>query len=127
MQRSFISWMSGVLLLAMLGVATLPAQEPSRGPDGGTTYHVSGVDLLAIPDKPFSAKTRTDWTRVLEDGSTVKVFLEARLARDSQGRVYRERRSFVAAGSTAKSRLQHHTLFPANRVWNAASGAVRPW
>ena len=44
---------------------------------------------LAIPNKPFFADTRTDWTRVLEDGSTVKVYLEARLARDSQGRVYR--------------------------------------
>jgi hypothetical protein len=111
MQRSFISWMPGVLLLAMLGVTTLPAQEPSRGPDGGTTYHVAGVELLAIPDKPFFANTRTDWTRVLEDGSTVKVYLEARLARDAQGRTYRERRTFVPLGSTAQPRLMDIQIF----------------
>lgn len=126
MQRSFISWMPGVLLLAMLGVATLSAQEPARGPDGGTTYHVSGVELLAIPDKPFIANTRTDWTRVLEDGSRVKVYLEARLARDSQGRTYRERRTFVPEGSAAKSRLKEILLFdPHARTRTACTLATR--
>jgi hypothetical protein len=35
-----------------------------------------------IPDKPFSARSGTDWTRILEDGSTVRVYLETSLARD---------------------------------------------
>ena len=84
---------------------TLSAQEPLRGPDGGTTYHVAGVELLSIPGKPFSAKSRTDWTRTLEDGTVVKTHLEANLGRDNQGRIYRERRSFVPDGSDQSSRL----------------------
>ena len=111
MQRSPISWMSAICVVAMFAGASLSAQEAARGPDGGTTYHVSGVELLAIPDKPFSAKTRTDWTRILEDGSTVKVYLEARLARDSQGRLYRERRTFVPVGSTTEPRLNEIELY----------------
>jgi hypothetical protein len=126
MQRSFISWMPGALLLAVLSATTVYAQEPERAPDGGTTYRVTGVELLAIPNKPFFADTRTDWTRVLEDGSIVKVYLEARLARDSQGKVYRERRTFVPEGSTAKSRLKEILLFdPQARTRTTCTLATR--
>ena len=77
------------LLLSVFAVGASAAQETERGPDGGTTYHVTGVELLPIPNEPFSAHSRTDWTRTLEDGSTVKLYLEANLARDSQGQIGR--------------------------------------
>jgi hypothetical protein len=83
----------------------LPAQEASRAPDGGTSYRVDGVELLGIPNKPLSGKSSIEWTRTLEDGSTVTVHLEANLARDSQGRMYRERRSFVPVNSGQQPRL----------------------
>jgi hypothetical protein len=95
--------------LALAGI--LSAQQAERGPDGGTTYRVSGVELLAVPGKPFSAKTETDWTRNLGEGGTVKLRLNANLARDSQGRMYRERRSFVPAASSDESRLNDILLF----------------
>jgi hypothetical protein len=60
------------LVCIALSLCLMPAQEPLRGPDGRTTYHVPGVDLLAIPGKPFTAKSRTDWTRILEDGSRAR-------------------------------------------------------
>jgi hypothetical protein len=99
-----------VFVLA-LSVGFLSAQESQRGPDGGTTYHVSGVELLAIPGKPFSAKSRTDWTRTLPDDSTVKVHLTAKLARDSQGRMYRELRSFMPGDSSEETRLKEILLY----------------
>jgi len=90
--------------LALIGAAA--AQEPSRGPDGGTGgTHVSGVEILAIPGKPFAAKTTTDWTRTLEGGNTVSLHLDAFLARDSRGRIYRERHKFVPAGTTDQAPL----------------------
>jgi hypothetical protein len=90
--------------LALIGAAA--AQEPSRGPDGGTGgTHVSGVEILAIPGKPFAAKTTTDWTRALEGGNTVSLHLDAFLARDSRGRIYRERHKFVPAGTTDQAPL----------------------
>lgn len=82
----------------------LHAQEDSRGPDRGPTTRVPGVDVLNLPDLPFKATSNIEWTRVLEDGSTVTLELQANLARDSQGRVYRENHSFVPAGSGKKRR-----------------------
>jgi hypothetical protein len=99
-----------------LGANSLPAQDALRGPDGGTTTRVSGVELLAIPGVPFSGKSNIEWTRTLEDGSQVTVHLEANLARDSRGRIYRERRAFVPANSDQPSRLEQiHIYDPVTR------------
>ena len=102
-----------LFFLAILSLSTgfLTAQETVRGPDGRTTYHVPGVDLVAIPGKPFSADSRTDWTRVLADGSTLQLHLTARLARDSQGRMYRERRSFMPGNSGDQTRLNEIMIY----------------
>ncbi len=54
--------------------------------------------------KPFSGRDNIEWTRTLEDGSVVKTRLFAALARDSQGRIYRERRKFVPVDSNQESR-----------------------
>jgi hypothetical protein len=89
----------------------LIAQETQRGPDSSTSFHVPGVDVLAIPGKPFSAKSKTEWTRKLEDGSTLQLHLTANLARDSQGRVYRERRSFMPGLGNEETRLTHILIY----------------
>lgn len=89
----------------------LIAQEIQRGPDSSTSFHVPGVDVLPISGKPFSAKSRTEWTRQLQDGSTLQLHLTANLARDSQGRVYRERRSFMPGLSNEETRLTQIMIF----------------
>jgi hypothetical protein len=94
---------SGTLLAALLlFVAFLSAQdseEVMRGPDGGTTYHVDGISVRPLPGQPFSGRSTTEWTRTLEDGSVVTNRLLALVARDSQGRIYREGRHFVPVNS----------------------------
>ena len=106
-----------ILMAGIVFAAGFPgAQEPLRGPDGGTTFFVSGVDLLAIPDKPFAAKSSIEWTRTLEDGNAVTTHLEANLARDGRGRMYRERHGFVPANSERKSPLTEiHVFDPVSR------------
>lgn len=99
-----------------LTAGSLAAQETLRGPDGGTATRVSGVEVLNIAGKPFSANTSTEWTRTLEDGGAVTLHLTARLARDSQGRVFRERRTFVPAGSDKEPVLNEiHIYDPVSR------------
>jgi hypothetical protein len=74
------------------------------------------VVLLAIPERPFSAKTTTEWTQTLADGSAISKHLEANLARDSQGRIYRENHTFVPANSERKSPLwEVHLYDPVTR------------
>lgn len=102
-------WLVGSLILA----CTLAAQEstdPSRGPDGGTEMHVSGIVILPVTGKPFSGRDSIEWTRHLEDGSVQIRHIEAGLARDSEGRIYRERRTWVPANSSQQSRLGHIVL-----------------
>jgi hypothetical protein len=86
-----------ILLAALAFVpGVLRAQDPERGPDFSQSTHVPGISLLAIPGKPFSGTDTIEWTRTLDDGTTVTTHLTATLARDSQGRMYRENHHFVA-------------------------------
>jgi hypothetical protein len=106
----------GFLIAATVMLASHPAlsQEASealRGPDGRTTYHVAGIEVLPIPAKPFFGKDSIEWTRKLEDGSTVTTQLYAVVARDSQGRIYRERRHFVPANSNQEPRLEEVVVY----------------
>jgi hypothetical protein len=121
--RRFVSLLAaGCWLLSL----HLMAQDAQRGPDSSTSYHVPGVDVLAIPGKPFSAKSKTEWTRKLEDGSTLQQHLTANLARDSQGRVYRERRSFMPGLSNEETRLTHILIYdPVAKSETICTVAVR--
>jgi hypothetical protein len=91
--------------LFCLPLAAQDSDEPSRGPDGGTHYFVDGISVRPLPGKPFSGRSTTEWTRTLEDGSVVTTHLFAMVARDSQGRIYREGHKFVPANSNEQSKL----------------------
>lgn len=73
--------------------------EVFRAPDRGTEIRVHGIQILPVAGKPFSGRDHIEWTRTLEDGTVVTTELFAFLARDSQGRIYREHVSFVPVGS----------------------------
>jgi hypothetical protein len=106
-----------LVAVSALAAGNLQAQDTPRGPDGGTTTRVSGVELLAVPDLPFSGNSNIEWTRMLEDGSQVTVHLQANLARDNRGRIYRERRSFVPVSSAGPGRLNEiHIYDPVART-----------
>jgi hypothetical protein len=96
------------LLAASISLlSSLHAQTPlTRGPDGRTTSFVPGIRVLTIPNKPFSTEETIEWTRPTDGQGTLLSHLTARIVRDSQGRLYRERRSFVPAGSDRQSVLQ---------------------
>jgi len=94
---------ASVLLVGPLS-AKNPPSESSRGPDGGTRFRVQGIQVLPATERPFSGRDNIEWTRTLEDGSTVKTHLYAMVARDSQGRIYREHRAFVPVNTSEESR-----------------------
>jgi hypothetical protein len=103
-----------LLALFLLLASTLAAQDsdaPSRGPDGRTRYFVEGITVLPLAGKPFSGRSTTEWTRKLDDGGVVTTHLFAMVARDSQVRIYRERRNFVPANSDQESRKEDIRIF----------------
>jgi hypothetical protein len=99
-----------VTLLFAVTLAAQQSEEPSRGPDGGTRVHVGGIEILPVAGKPFSGRDHIDWTRNLEDGSVVTTHLDATLARDNQGRIYREHVNFVPNHSNLESKRREITL-----------------
>jgi hypothetical protein len=77
------------------GRITLAQTPPPHAPDGGTRGMVTSIVVPPLPNAPFTATVNTETTKVLENGAT-QVFANHRLiARDSQGRVFQERRFLV--------------------------------
>ncbi|HWF92465.1 MAG TPA: hypothetical protein VN684_09290, partial [Terriglobales bacterium] len=76
----------------------LTAQEPEEGvhaPDGGTFERINSIRILPIPNAPFSGTITAEWTRTLEDGTSVTTTNHRTVMRDSLGRIFQERRTFV--------------------------------
>ena len=100
---------------SILAGATLPVSaqqtEITRAPDRGAHAQVPGIIVSPVPNLPFSGRDNIEWTRKLDDGSSLTQHLDAVVARDSQGRIYRETHSFVAAGSNQKSPLREFIIY----------------
>jgi hypothetical protein len=106
MKRVFL-----LLSLATIAVAFIPViaaqspQEALHAPDGNFFTRIVSIFISPIPNAPFTATVSTEWTRQTSDGATVIVKNRRMVARDSQGRVFEERRRFVPADSNAPSLL----------------------
>ena len=90
-------------LLAFVGV-------DAQAPDGGTRQIMESIFIFPGPNAAFSAVVRSEWTRVLPDGSKASVFNHRIVARDSSGRVFQERRYLTPQGDkqdTQISELQY--------------------
>jgi hypothetical protein len=59
---------------------------------------VPGIEVPSLAGMPFVGKDSIVWNRPLDGGGSTTVSLEAIIARDSEGRVYRERHRFAPAG-----------------------------
>jgi hypothetical protein len=103
-----------LLIPPLLLVTTLAAQDtatPSRAEDIGAPRHVLGIDVSPTAGKPFSGRDCIDYTIHVENGSNQTVHLDGALvARDSQGRVYREIRIWTKANPAPLSRLEYVIL-----------------
>lgn len=95
----------------VLFVGGIGAQELQRGPESGSTTHVTGIQVMPIPGNPMSAKCTIEWKRPQPDGSTMLVHETSMLARDSQGRLYHEMHMFVPMDADPASRLMEVQIF----------------
>jgi hypothetical protein len=108
--------MKPVLMLfpALLLATALAAQDtaaPSRAEDTGAPKHVLGIDVSPTAGKPFSGRDCIDYTSHIENRNDQTTHLDGALvARDSQGRVYREIRTWTPANPAPLSRLRYVIL-----------------
>jgi hypothetical protein len=86
-------------LLALFAVLAnccsfLSAQEPEvsgHAPDADSFDRIVNITIPAVQHAPFSSVVTAEWTKTLEDGSTVTRHNHRVVLRDSSGRIYQER------------------------------------
>jgi hypothetical protein len=82
----------------------LTAQEagPEHAPDFRALPHIAPLYFPPKPHAPFMALAKTLWVHTLPDGSTVTQQNARVVARDVEGRIFQERRTFVPVPSDGK-------------------------
>ena len=91
--------LAGMCLLPVCGAQGQDQPEPSTPVIAGVHGHVEGLMVPQIAGQPFVATLQVEVTGKWADGTTVRTTFFNHIARDSQGRVYQERRQIVPMGS----------------------------
>ncbi len=104
MRRVIASLLSFPVLLT-LALSAQTVAPPAHGPDGGTQTFIAGIDVLPFAGLPFSASETIVRVRTLADGGTITSTLTAKVLRDNQGRLYRERHHFATADADPQKTL----------------------
>lgn len=124
MPRSAILFLFVVLTPFVLASQTqTPAPQPGQDEvqvqDGGTRQVLESIAVPPMVNAPFTARLRTEWVRRLADGWTMTVANDRRMARDTNGRIYRERWILVPKNEKQRSEMnaiqisdpEKHTLY----------------
>ncbi len=95
MKRPF----TGLALSLLIGIspALVCAQDatPLHAPDFRAPYYIAPLYFPPVANAPFMAIAKTLVVRILPDGSTVTAQNQRVVARDMDGRIFQERRTFV--------------------------------
>ncbi len=76
----------------------LMAQSPDdalHAPDANSYDQIVNIFISPLTGSPFTATVSASWTRQLPDGTTITLANHRLVIRDSQGRIYQERRRLV--------------------------------
>lgn len=93
-------------LLISIGALAQSSDEGMHAPDGGTIERFNSILIPPVLHAPFSSTVTAEWTKILEDGSTLTVQNHRLVVRDSGGRIYQERRRLVPKGLEKEPDLQ---------------------
>jgi hypothetical protein len=99
MKRLPFLLLAGFLVLPNFPSVAQSPEVPQRLPDGGTRDVLISILIPSLPNEPFAATVHTEWIRPLADGSTITLKNHRAIARDSEGRIFQERRALVADDS----------------------------
>jgi hypothetical protein len=102
MRRLAPAFLTALLFLA--GTPGLMAQEggPAHAPDGRAQQLISPLYFSPKPNAPFTATAKTIWVRTLPDGSTITSENARLVTRDTEGRIFQERVTFVPVPNVEK-------------------------
>ncbi|HEV2132720.1 MAG TPA: hypothetical protein VGR47_00520 [Terracidiphilus sp.] len=86
-----------VLVVSVFFGANLPAQNTpaTHAPDYRAPFFIAPLYFSSKAEAPFMAIAKTHVVRIMPDGSTVTSENQRVVARDTEGRIFQERRTFV--------------------------------
>ena len=116
---------SSALILAGMALAVpirCVAQDagPVHAPDGQAPLLISPLYIPPKAEAPFTAVAKTLVVQVLPDGSTVTSQNERHVARDTDGRIFEERVTFVPVPNDGTRKMRVHAVDyfdPVNHTW----------
>jgi hypothetical protein len=108
-------------LLALISTLPLLFAQESTGPHPppyrGVATRVDGVFVTPVPGVPLSAVVKLESTQLLPDGTSTTRKTSNVIARDSQGRIYNERRQLLPASFNGTTPvLGGHIFDPQTRL-----------
>ncbi|HEY4879680.1 MAG TPA: hypothetical protein VIH97_11185 [Candidatus Acidoferrales bacterium] len=93
---AFLPGFLAAILMTLTCAPRAAAQEAvgqNPPPYRGVQTHVDGVFVTPVPNVPMTAVVEVQSTQMLDDGTSVSKKTFNNIARDSQGRIYNERRA----------------------------------
>jgi hypothetical protein len=93
-----------VLVLAIVASGAL-AQDAMHAPDGRAPKRIRALYFGPRKNAPFMAVAKTEWVQIMPDNSTITTWNQRVVARDMDGRVFQERRTFVPNDGKQESRI----------------------
>lgn len=97
-------------LLLAISVCAAFSGIPALCQGGTVRTQIEGIEIPPVANVPFSAKVAVTWDEPLTGGGTVSKKYYTLVARDSQGRVHRETRSFIPSDSNEEPPLRSLTI-----------------
>jgi len=94
------------LLFALLTFAAAAQDGALHAPDGRAPRFIRPLYFGPKPNAPFSAIARTQWVQIMPDNSTITSWNARFVARDMDGRIFQERRTFAASDTKDESRVR---------------------
>jgi hypothetical protein len=108
--------------LALLTFTAAAQDDALHAPDGRAPRFIRPLYFGPKPNAPFTAIARTQWVQIMPDNSTITSSNARVVARDMDGRIFQERRTFVTNDTRDESHIRvveytdplEHTYYSCN-------------
>jgi hypothetical protein len=101
---------SAVLALNCPSLFSQEAENAGHAPDGDSFDRLINITIPPVQHAPFSSVVTAEWTKTLEDGTTMTRVNHRIVVRDGNGRIFQERRMLVPKDGQAEPELMRTEL-----------------
>jgi len=107
LQTAVLAFGSSFLVVHLGAQPAVAQQQETAGhaPDADSYDRIMNITIPAVQHAPFTSVVTAEWSKTLEDGSTVTRQNHRVVVRDGAGRIFQERRTVVPKDGSAEPML----------------------